>query len=65
MGATRKRTRLCSDSMRDPNCPRLGERSRMTPERGGLTSLQMESDLNSASDYVEVSQSGLNGCWRE
>jgi hypothetical protein len=27
MGATRKRTRSCSDSMHDPNCPRLDERA--------------------------------------
>ena len=27
MGATRKRTRSCSDSMHDPNCPRLGQRA--------------------------------------
>jgi RimJ/RimL family protein N-acetyltransferase len=26
MGATRKRTRSCSDSMHDPNCPRLRQR---------------------------------------
>ena len=33
MGATRKRTRSCSDSMHDPNCPRLRQCSRMSPDR--------------------------------
>jgi hypothetical protein len=32
MGATRRLTRSCSDSMHDPNCPRLGECCGMTPE---------------------------------
>jgi hypothetical protein len=32
MGAARKRTRSCSDSMHDPNCPRLGQRSGMSLE---------------------------------
>src|SRR2546421_4231013 len=34
MGATRKRTRSCSDSMRDPNCPRLRQCAAMFPELG-------------------------------
>ena len=32
-GATRKLTRSCSDSMHDPNCPRLRQCSGMSPER--------------------------------
>src|SRR5213079_1731927 len=31
MGATRKRTRSCSDSMHDPDCPRLGQCSGIPP----------------------------------
>jgi hypothetical protein len=27
MGATRRRTKSCSDSTHDPNCPHLGERT--------------------------------------
>jgi hypothetical protein len=32
MGATRKRTRSCSDSTHEPNCLRPGQRSELSPE---------------------------------